>query len=106
MREMGKSTLLKKTGKLMGFGYGQHPLKADWYMNVVIYRTDTDYVLCISELPKSQADPAALRKNLGTDVPGAAFAPYAARAIDVRFPFAQLKETLKELNANIEWFKE
>ena len=93
MNTTGKSTLLHQTGKMVGSGFARHPQKPGWSMNVVVYKTDDQWVICLAEL-EGGGDPEAQRANLGSLVPGSLFAPYAARGIGAEMPYEELRRIL------------
>ncbi len=103
MNTKGKSTLLGQMGKLIGFGFADHPTAEDAFIEVVFYQTKTEYVICITEGPMaglSLSQRASMqRQGLGTEVPGEAFAPFAARSIerdDKKLPYEELKKLFNE----------
>lgn len=111
MKTKGKSTLLGSTGKLVGFGFGSHPIKNGWFLNVVIYRVGKyEYAICLSE-GEGKGNPDAQRESLGQDVPGESFARYAVRGIS-GVPFTNVKKIIGEEmpkavpGLNMEWLEE
>lgn len=115
MNSKGKSTLIGEVGKLIGFGFADHPILENSFIEVVFYQTKTEYVICISEgslAGVSLANRAThQRTELGDDVPGAAFAPYAARSIGGALPYEELKKLMNETmpqslpGIKLEWYK-
>jgi len=111
METKGRSTLMSQVGKLIGFGFAPHPINgATHYVEVVFYKTPTEYVLCLSE-GAGQGDPVSQRIGLGDDVPGAMFAPYAQRSIEGKLPYDEFKNFMNETmpesmpGIKLEWYK-
>jgi hypothetical protein len=91
----GRSTLYSQTGRLIGFGFVPHPLFDNCFLEVVFYKTPTEYVLCMSE-GKGAGDPESQRAGLGDEVPGSAFAPYAQRSIEGKLSYDEFKKMMEE----------
>ena len=107
MNEQGKSTLLNKTGKLVGFGYDKHPTRPNWNVCYVFYWIKPDeWVLCLGEF-KGKPRPEELRPTLGEDIPGREFAPYATRGLQ-GMNYATFKTVLNESYPHVtfEWWEE
>ena len=77
MQEIGKLTLLNKTGRLIGFGYGSNILRSGWWIAFNFYRISGGWVICISE-GQGQYDVELARGALGQTVPGGNFVNFAA----------------------------
>lgn len=115
MNTNGKSTLIGEIGKLIGFGFADHPILEKSFIEVVLYQTRTEYVICISE--GSLAGVSLVnrantqRSGLGNNVPGAAFAPYAARSIEAKLSYEGLKKLMSKSmpeslsGIKLEWYK-
>lgn len=115
MNNKGKSTLIGQVGKMVGFGFADHPILENSFLEVVFYQTPSEYVICISEGPLAGVS-LAIRANLqrpglGVSVPGEAFAPYAQRSIEGKMPFEELKKIMNEempkslFGIKLEWYK-
>lgn len=115
MNTKGKSTLVGQVGKLIGFGFADHPILGDSFINLTLYKTKDEYVICISEGSQSRVSliqrASLQRPNLGQDVPGESFAPYAARSIEGKLPYEELKKLMNESlprslpDIKLEWYK-
>lgn len=115
MINKGKSTLIGQVGKLIGFGFADHPILENSFLEVVFYQTSNEYVICISEGPLSGislTNRACLqRPGLGMNVPGEDFAPYAQRSIEGKLPYEELKKIMNEdmpkslPGIKLEWYK-
>ena len=107
MNETGKSTLLNKTGRLVGFGYDKHPTKPGWGVNFVFYWIKPDeWVLCLGEF-RGKPEPEAMRPHLGEMVSGREFAPYATRGLQ-GMDYVTFKAFLNESYPHVkfEWWTE
>jgi hypothetical protein len=94
MRSQGKSSLLDKVGTVVGIGFAKHPQRAGWALQVTVYKTDDQWVMCFAELP-GIGERSLLKAQLGSQVPGSVFAKYAVRGISIGLPFAELRTTLE-----------
>ena len=73
---------LKGEGRLVGFGFDEHPLSKGDQLHYVFYWIEPkDFVLCLSSV-KGKGDPELMRPHLGELVPAEEFAPYAERGIN------------------------
>lgn len=109
------STLTGQIGKLIGFGFAAHPILEESFLEVVFYQTSAEYVICISEGPLagvSLTNRAMLqRPGLGVRVRGEDFAPFAARSIEGKLPYDELKRIMNESmpdslpDIKLEWYK-
>jgi hypothetical protein len=93
MQEAGRSTLASKTGVLVGSGFAKHPINNVGSINVAVYKTDDQWVICLAEL-SGCGDPEAQRSALGAEVPGSLFAAYATRGIGSEMPYAKVRELM------------
>lgn len=111
----GKSTLIGQTGKLIAFGFAEHPILENSFIEVVLYQTKREYVICMSEGPLAGV-PLPNRANvqrtgLGSSVPGAAFAPYAARSLEGKLPYEEFKKVMNDSmpaslpGIQMEWYR-
>ena len=94
MQSQGKSSLLDKVGTVVGIGFAKHPQRSGWALQVTVYRTDDQWVLCFMELP-GVGEKSVRKSQLGNQVPGSVFAKYAVRGISIGLPFAELRTTLE-----------
>ncbi|HEY2584460.1 MAG TPA: hypothetical protein VGI81_01700 [Tepidisphaeraceae bacterium] len=95
MQETGRSTLASKTSILVGSGFGKSPANATGSVNVAVYRTDDQWVICVAELSGcGEVEAESQRKSLGAAVPGRLFAAYAARGIGGDISYAEVRELI------------
>jgi hypothetical protein len=109
MPTIGKSTLIGKRAKSIGFTFSMNPLRPPgWFLQVCIYRllgpTDA-FVLTVSE-GRGTGDVARAKAGLGNVADGAAIAPFAVR----QFAGASLADVRKVLAetwpGQWHWFQE
>jgi hypothetical protein len=111
----GNSTLIGQVGKLIGFGFTEHLILENSFIEVILYQTKLEYVICISEGPIAGVSLTnranAQRPGLGKDVPGKDFAPFAQRSIETKLPYEELKRLINESlplslpGIKLEWYK-
>jgi hypothetical protein len=100
MTNTGISTLLNKTGTLVGFGFQR---SGGTFTHCIIYRTEEEYVICMST-GHGMGQPEKMRPHLGSQVPGREFARFATRGVDIKFPLNELREILETtLAGKWEW---
>ena len=95
METKGRSYLLGETGRMVGFGFAPHPVMANHFIEAVFYKTQTEYVICITEGP-GKGDPTSQRTGLGTKVKGKFFAQYAQRCIGGECSLEDFKKIMEE----------
>ena len=108
MKDLSKSSLLMKHGRLVGFGYDKHPLNRKAWVHIVFYWIQPDeYVICISE-GTGKKRPDLMRPHLGEMVSGPEFAPYAQRGLQGVKTFGEFKNIITEgfKNIKFEWWEE
>jgi len=106
MQELGKSTLLKKTGQLVAFGFEEHPVKPNWFLEMNVFKTDDKWIICFSE-GEGEGNREKSRTELGNMFPGTDFARHAHSCFDAFVPYQKVQEILNNLpKMNIEWLPE
>jgi len=67
MDDIGKSTLLFKQGRLIGFTFLKHPIRRNRQLHLVFYHIESEnqFVLCLSEV-RGKGNPGLMRPYLGT----------------------------------------
>jgi hypothetical protein len=97
---MIRSALFGQVGKMIGFGFAEHPTLGDSFIEVVFYQTEAEYIVCVSEgliAGITLTTRAYLqRPGLGINVHGEDFAPFASRSIGGKLPFDELKKLMNE----------
>lgn len=107
--EIGKSTLIGTTGLFVGFGYGSHILKKDWFISVCFYHIKNNWIICMSE-GSGKFDVKSQKSGLGKKVSGENLIPYAVRCIG-GLPYQEFRDIMnQELKITIpdikfEWFE-
>jgi hypothetical protein len=101
----GRSTLFNKTGKLVGFGFIDHPEKRGWKLHIVFYWVKpAKWVICMADCKVPR--PEVMRTELGSLVPGEIFSQWAIRCVDGA-TYAQFKEMVDEsFPMKTEWWIE
>ena len=98
-----RSDLDGTAGKLVGFGFDDHPLKKGWKIHLVFYWIKPDrWVLCLSETPTP--NPSQMTPHLGELVPGEEFSPFAQRRVEGLTTLAEFKEMMVETWPHIHFY--
>jgi hypothetical protein len=113
MKEISRRTLIGKVGKLIGFAFDVSPLSKKDFVELVIYRTATEYVMCHSGGPLAgisiEKRAELQREGLGMHVPAALFAPFAQRSVGLELSYDDLKKICQEnfpQTMKFEWLEE
>ena len=105
----GKSTLLDKTAKLLGFLYDAHPTKAGQWIHCVFYQIGPqEFAIALGELAAGETpEPEAMRPNLGDEMPAELIIPHVERKVEGA-DFATFKKAMSEAypHVDIEWYDE
>lgn len=101
LQTVGRSTLYGKTGVLVGFAFGRHPIRSGHFISMVVYRISEEFVLCLSEGP-GKGSPSQMCEGLGKSVPASLFAPFAQRSI-AGLEFDELRRVLSEEMTGMRW---
>ena len=98
--EVGRSTLSGQMLRLVGFGFGPHPVESGAYIHALLYRqTRRSFVLCLSDVAVPDVDLA--RSGLGGEVEGDLVAPFAVRLLEGRLK--TVKPILEAIAVVWEW---
>ena len=100
--QIDRFTLVGKTLRMVGFGFGPHPMEAGAYIHAVLYRqTRRSFVLCLSDVARPDVDMA--RSGLGCEVDGGLIAQFAVRHLEGRLKV--VRPALESISVVWEWAK-
>lgn len=105
METVGRSTLHKQVGRLIGFGFLKHPARQNWGISVVLYWVEPD--LCVFCMGEFRGRPRPQDMKLGEMVSGEIFAPYAQRSVK-GMKLEDIKQYVKESwpNSKFQWWQD
>jgi len=106
MNTKGRSQLLDvKAAQIVMHGWKTHPIANKGFVAVMIVRSPTEWVICMTEDTGKDYVWEDGSKSLGQFLPGAAFAYCAHRSIENKLPYADLQKVFNETLGQQQGFK-
>jgi len=82
---LGRSTLAGKRGKYVGFGFGPHPIKPGWSIQIMVFHSaPNNFYIGLADVA-GPGDWAAAMVQLGSEIDMGEVAPWIQRGIDGDF---------------------
>jgi hypothetical protein len=105
MKTIGKSNLLGKSLRFVGFKFDEHPLYLNRFVQISIYNIVDlkDYVICVSE-GEGKGDLLLAKSGLGQTVSGEEIVKFASRHL-ANVEFEILKTSMQKTGGKWHWAK-